>query len=697
MMRMLTCSLFVVLMLLGGCRPKQSAEKPAEDPKINVVASGDSADASWCVGDEIVLITQATTSVNTVCSEVDEEGRALFSIDALQSEAEAYSYDAIFPSSAIVGQDSLDIASVPLLLPQLQRPSATYHDVMADIRIARHQNFEEQPTDLSLEFSRVVALGTVKLEGLPEGEFIKDIVLSVSDNKPVVGEFKVNLLTGQLSYDKAKLSSDIKLHYDEPISPATPIYFAALPFELVGGQSITLNVLCGNTDYTLSLTLDEDERMMFQAGCITEFSVSVPEPEEQNFTFRRVDKIKSGKCYLIAAQRSMAEPVYDSFGYLNALDGDTDDAGEIVLSSLDEAFIFEKTDGGYTIKQAYDGKYLFQLEGYNSFNVSTSPTEGNVWRVEPQGDLTFKITNTSVDKFVQYHASHDSFGSYSSMQPSACLPMLYELDGKLAAKRTVAVSASQSYYDLDLPAVRSDGAYPDAVTVNVVVEGERNYTMFYDRKSYTSLWVAYPLSAVYMGSNPRPSGWSYNPYISTSDQVNLCSRSYNDDYSRGHLIPNASRNGNREMQLQTFYVTNSVPQIQDGFNGGIWQQLESALQKIAERETIYIVTGVAFEKLGETREIAYTTAKDDSCKVPVPNYFYKVVLRVKSDESGAISGACSVGFWFEHRSYSDTYENYAVSVDQIEKWTGFDYFADLADGLEALAEQNSSWRTFKSW
>ena len=211
------------------------------------------------------------------------------------------------------------------------------------------------------------------------------------------------------------------------------------------------------------------------------------------------------------------------------------------------------------------------------------------------------------------------------------------------------------------------------------------------------MWVAYPLNSSHMGSLARLDDWSYNPLISTSYQVNLCNSSYNDNYSRGHLIPNASRNGNSTLQAQTFYVTNSVPQIQDNFNGGIWSSLEGALQSIAKSEEIYIVTGVAFAKEGETRSITYTTAKDDTKSVPVPNYFYKVAMKVTKSSSGTVTAASTIGFWFEHRTYSDSYTNYAVSVDQIEAWTGFDFFVNLPDSIETSAEANSSWTAFQSF
>ncbi len=211
------------------------------------------------------------------------------------------------------------------------------------------------------------------------------------------------------------------------------------------------------------------------------------------------------------------------------------------------------------------------------------------------------------------------------------------------------------------------------------------------------MWVAYPLNSSHMGSLARLDNWSYNPLISTSYQVNLCNSSYNDNYSRGHLIPNASRNGDSTLQAQTFYVTNSVPQIQDNFNGGIWSSLEGALQSIAKSEEIYIVTGVAFAKEGETRSITYTTAKDDTKSVPVPNYFYKVAMKVTKSSSGTVTAASTIGFWFEHKTYSDSYTNYAVSVDQIEAWTGFDFFVNLPDSVETSAEANSSWTAFQSF
>ena len=251
---------------------------------------------------------------------------------------------------------------------------------------------------------------------------------------------------------------------------------------------------------------------------------------------------------------------------------------------------------------------------------------------------------------------------------------------------------------LELPGAVSNDNY----LVNTYYDGSesdanRNYTHCYDKSTYTSLWTAYHLNSSHMGSLSRPGSWSYSPNISESLQVNLKSSSYNDSYSKGHMIPNASRNGIKNMQLQTFYVTNAVPQIQNAFNGSIWAALEGALQSIGKSEEIYVVTGVAFSKVGENKTIKYTTAKDDTKQVPVPNYFYKVVLKVEKS-GGTMTSAKTIGFWFEHKEYENsTYSNYAVSVDQIEEWTGFDFFVNLPDNVEATAETNSEWTAFQNF
>ena len=224
----------------------------------------------------------------------------------------------------------------------------------------------------------------------------------------------------------------------------------------------------------------------------------------------------------------------------------------------------------------------------------------------------------------------------------------------------------------------------------------RNYSYLFDKSMYTTMWAAYPLYNSVIGGDYSAS-WKPNPNLAESAQINIWSGSYGvEDYSRGHLVPDASRDGNSEMLKQAYYATNQVPQIQNSFNGGIWSNLENGVRAEVKSDTLYVVTGVAFRKAGGSEKVKYIQPQHDTKKCPVPNYFYKVVMKVKRS-GGTVTSASTVGFWFEHKTYSGSYTNYAVSVDQIEQWTGMDFFVNLPDAVEATAETNSSWSTFQSF
>ncbi len=254
--------------------------------------------------------------------------------------------------------------------------------------------------------------------------------------------------------------------------------------------------------------------------------------------------------------------------------------------------------------------------------------------------------------------------------------------------------ATTSYGWLELPAKGNVSTASEYYAKS----GKRNYTAYYDTATYSSLWIAYPLAAGHSGSLSRPGSWYYADGLDTSVQVNLTKSSYNDGYSRGHQIPNGDRNGNSGMQKQTFYVINSVPQIQNGFNGGIWNALENDLRsEIPSGDSLYIATGPVYKTVGGSETLKYTSAKDDSKRLPVANYFFKVVLKVKRS-GGQVVDAKAIGFWFAHKAYSSSdYEPYAVSVDDIEAKTGYNFFANLPDDIEAIAEKNTSWTSFTSF
>lgn len=240
---------------------------------------------------------------------------------------------------------------------------------------------------------------------------------------------------------------------------------------------------------------------------------------------------------------------------------------------------------------------------------------------------------------------------------------------------------------------------------------QRNYTLFYDSSLYTALWVAYPLHPCHL-SEGREENWAYDPKIRRCDQTSV-QRGYStlrfpttnyksNYYARGHQIPNADRNGVAQMQSQTYYSPNLTPQLQNGFNGAIWKNLEEALRNCAQaqHDTLYIVTGALFQRedLDEKMPIRYVTNRNDGKKLPIPNYYWKAALKVKRAEDGTIIDACGVGFFLPHCDLKGhKYREYLVSIDCLENYTGLDLFPHLDDTIEKACESQASWDKFKNY
>ena len=354
------------------------------------------------------------------------------------------------------------------------------------------------------------------------------------------------------------------------------------------------------------------------------------------------------------------------------------------------------------------------LSGSFTGAVSTPSEVGFYWGTS-SSSLTNKLPASSVS------TTGSDGGTFSATLSGLAPGTSYVFQAYAVVSGTGQYSAEQGTFRAGSPmAFKTQGATKPAVdkdwlelgsgkdgsqyVVSTTYAGsERNYTVFYDTSMLTPLWTAYPLERGHMGSYERLSSWSYNPNIDEKYQIKVTGGSYStSNYSRGHMCPNASRDGNATMQAQTFYVTNQVPQVQNSFNSGIWSNLEGAVQGVAKgngNEVIYVVTGVAFNKEGENRTISYTSpSKYPSQRVPIPNYFYKLVLRVKTGAGGAVTDAVCVAFWFENKAYSDSYTNYTVSIDQVESWTGFDFFVNLPSDIETRVEaKNTTWSAFTSF
>ena len=155
-------------------------------------------------------------------------------------------------------------------------------------------------------------------------------------------------------------------------------------------------------------------------------------------------------------------------------------------------------------------------------------------------------------------------------------------------------------------------------------------------------------------------------------------------FQRGHIVASEDRICSKDVNGQTFYMTNMQPQRGE-FNTGIWSTMESKIrgfltynmsaQDAHANDTMYVCKGGTIDKADQI--LTYTTNH-----FIVPKYFFAAVL-VKNN-----SGYKAIGFWFEHKAYSSSEKliDHVVNIDKLEELTGIDFFCNLPDDIENKVE-----------
>ncbi len=211
----------------------------------------------------------------------------------------------------------------------------------------------------------------------------------------------------------------------------------------------------------------------------------------------------------------------------------------------------------------------------------------------------------------------------------------------------------------------------------------RNYQMLYDSKELIAYWVAYPMYSSIMSTGNRTDDWAYDPNIEQSLQQNLA-RSYGGGYDRGHQMPSADRNYNTTVNRTTFYYTNMTPQV-SSMNQGIWSQLEGGSGSVGVRkwakqcDTLYVVTGASLTTL--TDNVINHVSDNNGKQVGLPKYYYKALAQ--RDNNGTPDPSDDIfhtaAFKIDNAAVPGTFNDYRITVAQLEQETGFTFFPQLPD------------------
>lgn len=191
------------------------------------------------------------------------------------------------------------------------------------------------------------------------------------------------------------------------------------------------------------------------------------------------------------------------------------------------------------------------------------------------------------------------------------------------------------------------------------------YAVGYNYDTKNADWVAYHVTAESVNITNKRSN-SFKEDTEMPDYARSTLADYRGSgYDRGHLAPSATMDFTRESMKQSFLMSNMSPQL-PGFNRVGWRVLEEHVRALAnEYNELYVVTGPIYE--GNEGTIGNG--------VVIPSAFYKVILDPSFDEA--------IAFIVPHRDVSSSeLANFITTIDEVERQTGLDFFAQTPDSIE---------------
>lgn len=236
-------------------------------------------------------------------------------------------------------------------------------------------------------------------------------------------------------------------------------------------------------------------------------------------------------------------------------------------------------------------------------------------------------------------------------------------------------SGSEEAYWPGLPISRSE---------KLVKLTRTGYCVGYSTKVFSPLWTAFAITSERTSrSGKRPATFMPDPDLPALYQVTT-SEYTRSGYDRGHMAPNwaISLSYGREAQIETFYMTNIVPQDRE-LNQGLWQVLESIEANDYARRYGGVVTFA-----GPIYSSGSKAGIGEGGRIRVPSAFYRIIVRRAKGEVAVLAFVIPQ----TARGNGKALPRYLASVDEIERATGLDFLTALPEAQQTALEAKAATR-----
>lgn len=216
--------------------------------------------------------------------------------------------------------------------------------------------------------------------------------------------------------------------------------------------------------------------------------------------------------------------------------------------------------------------------------------------------------------------------------------------------------------------------------ISEIMLTRKGYMTSYNKQTRTPNWVAWTLTKAHSYGNNQRENERFEEDLDVPEPRSTFQDFYNSRYDRGHMCPAGDNKWDAVAMTESFLMTNICPQNHQ-LNKEDWNSLEIQCRLWARKfGEVTIVCGPLFEDSDQPRTIGRN-------KVRVPTGFFKVVYRAQPEPH-------AVGFIFKNNGSSQPWREQLVSVDEVERRAGINFFHALPDDVENAVEAEEQ---LKGW
>lgn len=208
------------------------------------------------------------------------------------------------------------------------------------------------------------------------------------------------------------------------------------------------------------------------------------------------------------------------------------------------------------------------------------------------------------------------------------------------------------------------------------------FALSYNNSRGAANWVAWRIAASDFGEAERQDNFRPDPNLPNSFTRITPTDYTGSGFDRGHLCPSADRSSSPEVNSQTFYMTNMMPQTPD-LNRNVWNDFESYSRDLVKkgRVDLYVVAGCYGEK-GKLKK-----------KITIPTNCWKVIVAVPQgadfsviNENTLVTAIDMPNTKFPAKT---DWRKYRTTVRAIEQKTNLNLLSNLAPALQETLENRA--------